>query len=154
MLKMNRFENTALTVSKWLLYIAAADVVVDGVQLVAMRQTRAPMTLIGMGLVAAVSFLSARRLSTSKVWPKITATIVFACFSIELARALKDDGFNVFRILMISIFGLCVFVLLKQLTVKLKAMASVRRGVKDAKAGRARSLGSFAKYLKDDDVDE
>ncbi len=32
-----------------------------------------------------------------------------------------------------------------------EALASVRRGIEDAKAGRTRSLGSFAKYLDEDD---
>ena len=32
-----------------------------------------------------------------------------------------------------------------------KALASVRRGLADAKAGRTKSLGSFAKYIDEDD---
>jgi hypothetical protein len=32
-----------------------------------------------------------------------------------------------------------------------EALASVRRGLEDAKNGRTRSLGSFAKYLDDED---
>ncbi|MBY0385047.1 hypothetical protein K2X05_07800 [bacterium] len=32
-----------------------------------------------------------------------------------------------------------------------EALASVRRGLTDAKAGRTRSLGSFSKYLEEDD---
>lgn len=34
-----------------------------------------------------------------------------------------------------------------------EAVASVRRGLADAKAGRTQSLGSFAKYAKEDDGD-
>ena len=34
-----------------------------------------------------------------------------------------------------------------------EALASVRRGLADAKAGRTKSLGSFAKYAKEDDED-
>ena len=34
-----------------------------------------------------------------------------------------------------------------------EALASVRRGIADAKAGRTKSLGSFAKYAKEDDED-
>ncbi len=33
------------------------------------------------------------------------------------------------------------------------ALASVQRGLADAKAGRTKSLGSFAKYAKEDDGD-
>jgi len=32
-----------------------------------------------------------------------------------------------------------------------KALASVRRGLADAKAGKTKSLGSFAKYVDEDD---
>ena len=34
---------------------------------------------------------------------------------------------------------------------KKDALASVRRGLADAKAGRVKSLGSFSKYIKEDD---
>ncbi len=34
-----------------------------------------------------------------------------------------------------------------------EALASIRRGLADAKAGRVKSLGSFAKYATEDDED-
>jgi hypothetical protein len=34
-----------------------------------------------------------------------------------------------------------------------EALASLRRGLADAKAGRVKSLGSFAKYAKEDEDD-
>lgn len=34
-----------------------------------------------------------------------------------------------------------------------EALASVRRGLSDVKAGRLKSIGSFSKYAKEDDAD-
>lgn len=116
--RMNKHLRISLYASKWTLYLIVSSIIIDGVQLAAMNQTRDHVSLLYMGLVAIVSLISANRLFSPSLIPKIYALLTFIYLTAKLILTFSSDGFNVIRIFIFFLLSYCMCSLISHILKK------------------------------------